>query len=115
TAFLDYNWESHGPAAQRRGLLFSTQANTVVEQSTTPHVPLWQGDGAAVMKTRHFLSLDDLGADGIRHVVDQAIALKTATPGERGWPLAGRTLGMLFEKASTRTRVSFETGMTRLG
>src|SRR5699024_3710627 len=88
---------------------------TVVEQSTTPHVPLWQGDGAAVMKTRHFLSLDDLGADGIRHVVDQAIALKTATPGERGWPLAGRTLGMLFEKASTRTRVSFETGMTRLG
>lgn len=67
------------------------------------------------MKTRHFLSLDDLGADGIRTVIDNAIALKAQTPGEKGWPLAGRTLGMLFEKASTRTRVSFETGMTRLG
>lgn len=67
------------------------------------------------MDTRHLLSLDDLGAGGIRSVIDNAIALKALKPGERGWPLAGRTLGMLFEKASTRTRVSFETGMTRLG
>lgn len=67
------------------------------------------------MTTRHFLSLDDLGADGIRSVIANAIALKARRPGEHGWPLAGRTLGMLFEKSSTRTRVSFETGMTRLG
>lgn len=67
------------------------------------------------MTTHHFLCLDDLGADGIRGVVDKAIALKARSPGEQGWPLAGRTLGMLFEKASTRTRVSFEAGMTRLG
>lgn len=67
------------------------------------------------MKTRHLLTLDDLGADGIRNVVANAIALKARTPGEQGWPLAGRTLAMVFEKASTRTRVSFETGMTRLG
>src|SRR5699024_731335 len=67
------------------------------------------------MTTRHFLSLDDLGADGIRSVISNAIELKTQRPGEYGWPLAGRTLAMLFEKASTRTRVSFETGMTRLG
>lgn len=67
------------------------------------------------MKTRHLLTLDDLGADGIHAVVNNAIALKARKPGERGWPLAGRTLAMLFEKASTRTRVSFETAMTRLG
>lgn len=67
------------------------------------------------MNTRHFLSLDDLGAGGIRAVIDDAIALKAREPGAHGWPLAGRTLAMLFEKASTRTRVSFETAMTRLG
>src|SRR5699024_8471443 len=67
------------------------------------------------MSTRHLLSLDDLGATGIHAVVDSAIALKAREPGAHGWPLAGRTLAMLFEKASTRTRVSFETGMTRLG
>ncbi len=67
------------------------------------------------MNTRHFLSLDDLGADGIRDVIQTAIDLKAAPVGANGWPLAGRTLGMLFEKASTRTRVSFEAGMTQLG
>lgn len=65
------------------------------------------------MTVRHFLSLDDLGADGIRRVIDSAIALKAKPP--RKPPLAGQTLAMLFEKASTRTRVSFEAGMTQLG
>ncbi|ROO32492.1 ornithine carbamoyltransferase [Salinisphaera orenii] len=65
------------------------------------------------MTVRHFLRLDDLGADGIRRVIDSAIALKARPP--RKPPLAGRTLAMLFEKASTRTRVSFEAGMTQLG
>ncbi|MBS63909.1 ornithine carbamoyltransferase [Salinisphaera sp.] len=65
------------------------------------------------MTLRHFLSLDDLGADGIRRVIDNAIALKREPRGKQ--PFVGRTLGMLFEKASTRTRVSFEAGMTQLG
>lgn len=65
------------------------------------------------MTLRHFLSLDDLGADGIRRVIDNAIALKHKPPKKP--PLAGRTLAMLFEKASTRTRVSFEAGMAQLG
>lgn len=65
------------------------------------------------MTLRHFLSLDDLGADGIRRVIDNAIALKQKPLKKQ--PFVGRTLGMLFEKASTRTRVSFEAGMTQLG
>lgn len=65
------------------------------------------------MTLRHFLSLDDLGADGVRHVIDKAIALKKKPP--RKPPLPRRTLAMVFEKASTRTRVSFEAGMTQLG
>jgi len=69
------------------------------------------------MSLRHFLSLDDLGGDGIERVIKRAIAMKTAprpTPAT-GFPLAGQTLAMVFEKASTRTRVSFEAGMTRFG
>jgi ornithine carbamoyltransferase len=65
------------------------------------------------MTLRHFLSLDDLGADGIRRVIDSAIVAKRKPP--KHPPLPRRTLAMLFEKASTRTRVSFETGMTQLG
>lgn len=65
------------------------------------------------MSLRHFLSLDDLGQDGIERVIERAIALKRAP--RRDFPLAGRTLAMMFEKASTRTRVSFEAGMTRFG
>ncbi|GAB3682303.1 ornithine carbamoyltransferase [Salinisphaera aquimarina] len=65
------------------------------------------------MTVRHLLSLDDLGADGIRRVIDSAIALKRKP--KQKTPLAGQTLAMVFEKASTRTRVSFEAGMTQLG
>lgn len=65
------------------------------------------------MPVRHFLSLDDLGADGIRRVIDKSIHLKHNPPKKP--PLTGRTLAMLFEKASTRTRVSFEAGMAQLG
>jgi len=65
------------------------------------------------MTLRHFLSLDDLGADGIKRVIDNAIALKKKPP--RKPPLARHTLAMVFEKASTRTRVSFEAGMAQLG
>lgn len=65
---------------------------------------------------QHFLSLDGLGPDQLRTVIERAIELKRRhAAGERDTPLAGRVLGMIFEKASTRTRVSFETGMAQLG
>ncbi|WP_336000790.1 ornithine carbamoyltransferase [Halorientalis halophila] len=62
---------------------------------------------------RSLLDVDDLTSGELDTVLDRAADLKAADDGER--PLADRTLGMIFEKPSTRTRVSFETGMTQLG
>ncbi|MCP3869580.1 MAG: ornithine carbamoyltransferase [Gammaproteobacteria bacterium] len=66
--------------------------------------------------TKHFLSLLDLHPDALRNLLARAIELKKSrNSGEIYEPLKNCTLGMIFEKASTRTRVSFEAGMTQLG
>ena len=68
------------------------------------------------MNARHFLSLMDLTADELLGVVRRGIELKALR--QRGVvfePLKNRVLGMIFEKSSTRTRVSFEAGMIQLG
>jgi ornithine carbamoyltransferase len=65
---------------------------------------------------RHFLDLDRLNAPTLRQILESAAAIKRG--GHRSGdakPLAGRTLAMIFEKPSTRTRVSFEVGMKQLG
>jgi ornithine carbamoyltransferase len=68
------------------------------------------------MTTRHFLTLHDLSTDEINQVIDLAIELKAAHREGRQEPVfAGKVLGMIFEKSSTRTRVSFEAGMAQLG
>lgn len=66
--------------------------------------------------TRHFLSLVDLGAEGLIRVLDRAAELKRlrGRP-DHPRPLAGRTVAILLEKASTRTRISFEVGVHELG
>ena len=66
---------------------------------------------------RHFLDLHLLGADTLRSILASAVKLKSshAKSGASAQPLAGRTLAMLFEKPSTRTRVSFQVGMQQLG
>jgi ornithine carbamoyltransferase len=61
---------------------------------------------------RHFLSQTDLAPSEVRAVFDLAAALKAERCTDR---LPGRSLVMFFEKASTRTRLSFEIGMTQLG
>ncbi|MDD1657010.1 MAG: ornithine carbamoyltransferase [Methanomicrobiales archaeon] len=66
--------------------------------------------------TRDLLSIRDLGADDLRWVLDEAARLKGLR--KQGVPhplLTGKSLGMIFEKSSTRTRVSFEVGMYELG
>jgi ornithine carbamoyltransferase len=64
----------------------------------------------------HFLDVDDLGDDDLAAVFSTAEELKQAhRRGESHVTLPNRSLAMLFEKPSTRTRVSFETGMTQLG
>ncbi|OAQ53296.1 ornithine carbamoyltransferase [Natrinema mahii] len=65
---------------------------------------------------RHFLDVDDLSEAELLAVLDRADEYKRAVDnGDDHADLSGQTLGMLFQKASTRTRVSFETGMTQLG
>ncbi len=62
---------------------------------------------------RDFLALSDLSREEILGLLTRAARLKS---GEEGGPLlAGRSLAMIFRKSSTRTRVSFEVGMTQLG
>lgn len=65
---------------------------------------------------RHFLSLLDLSPDELRALIQRATELKRILRnGELYEPLKNQTLGMIFEKSSTRTRISFEAGITQLG
>ncbi len=68
------------------------------------------------MNTRHFLTLLDLSPPELDGLIRRAIELKAGRrQGQKHMPLAGKVLAMIFEKASTRTRVSFEAGMSQLG
>jgi ornithine carbamoyltransferase len=64
------------------------------------------------LATDDFLDIDDVTPAELDALLDRAAAMKA---GETDPRLSDATLGMIFEKPSTRTRVSFETGMTRLG
>jgi ornithine carbamoyltransferase len=67
-------------------------------------------------KIRHYLQFSDFSADEYAHLFARAALIKKKFKAyERHQPLVDRTLAMIFEKASTRTRVSFETGMYQLG
>lgn len=68
------------------------------------------------LKGRDFIALIDYTPEELRYLIQQAIELKRMQKaGEVYQPLRGKTLGMIFEKNSTRTRVSFEVGMYQLG
>lgn len=66
---------------------------------------------------RHFLDLRDFDSGTLQGILDHAASMKSAlkagAPAER--PLDGKSVAMIFEKPSTRTRVSFEVGITKLG
>jgi ornithine carbamoyltransferase len=66
------------------------------------------------MKPRHFTSLLDLSSEELRQILNRAIELKN-TKDREYQPLKGQVLAMVFEKSSTRTRISFETGMVHFG
>lgn len=68
------------------------------------------------LRGRDFIALADYTKEELEYLIDLAIELKRKQKaGEVYHPLAGKTLGMIFEKSSTRTRVSFEVGMYQLG
>ncbi|MFD0714978.1 ornithine carbamoyltransferase [Paenibacillus sp. GCM10027626] len=68
------------------------------------------------LKGRDFIALVDYTPEEVRYLIDLAIDLKKKQKaGEIYHPLKGKTLGMIFEKSSTRTRVSFEVGIYQLG
>ena len=65
---------------------------------------------------RHFLDLRDISKQDLRLMIDTARSVKTAFKnGETHETLSGKIMGMIFEKRSTRTRISFEVGMRDLG
>ncbi|MBR0553694.1 ornithine carbamoyltransferase [Stakelama marina] len=73
------------------------------------------------MTVRNFLNLSDAGGEGVAAMIADALDRKKARAGwpkgksDADAPLAGRTLAMVFEKSSTRTRVSFDMAMRQLG
>lgn len=68
------------------------------------------------MAVRHFLTLNDLSTDELENLVDHGTKLRNEwRQGVVRETLKNRVLAMIFEKSSTRTRVSFEAGMTQLG
>ncbi len=68
------------------------------------------------MSLKHFISIHDITVDEFNHLMDLGLKLKSETKeGIRHNILERKVLGMIFTKSSTRTRVSFETGMYQLG
>ena len=65
-------------------------------------------------KLRHFLDIDRLDLSILRSILEQAARFKNGQDGKEEI-FKGKTLVMMFEKPSTRTRVSFEVGMQQLG
>ena len=74
-----------------------------------------------ITSPRHFLDISDFDAATLNGIVREALAMKAARKGltkgrrEAGEPLKGRMLALIFERPSTRTRVSFEVGMRQMG
>jgi ornithine carbamoyltransferase len=67
-------------------------------------------------KPRHFLNLADYSAEAVLDLLKRSSEMKRGIPGKGpARPLEGRCIGMMFEKPSTRTRVSFDVGVQQLG
>ena len=88
--------------------------------TAVPRAGILDDEPPAGTGLRHYLDLRDLDRATLRAILDVAAGMKRAQQGRAhplhpGRPLAGRTLGLMMEKPSTRTRVSFEVAMRQLG
>jgi ornithine carbamoyltransferase len=76
----------------------------------------YKKDAVPQMGGKDFLKLSDFSSSEIIYLLEQAVEMKNMTKkGQKHPYLGGKVLGMIFEKPSTRTRVSFEVGMIQLG
>jgi ornithine carbamoyltransferase len=79
------------------------------------------GEGCERGMTRHFLDLDRVPAAELRHILTRASQLKIARVGQskltpdNDQPLSGKVVALIFEKPSTRTRISFDVGVRQMG
>ena len=65
---------------------------------------------------KHFLDINHHNLSALNDIMDRSMSMKTALKtGKFDYPMAGRTLVMIFEKPSTRTRVSFQVGFQQMG
>ena len=68
------------------------------------------------MQVKHFLQFNDFSKEEIQSLFEKTKIIKEKFKTyQKYWPLEDRTLVMIFEKASTRTRLSFESGMHQMG
>jgi ornithine carbamoyltransferase len=104
------------PALERKGRGEVSEALKRPAGGHRPGADLHPGGGPhqAPPPPRHFLELRDFDTPTLRQMLDIARGFKQAG-GVTSRPLAGKTLAMIFEKPSTRTRVSFEAAMRQLG
>ena len=65
------------------------------------------------MSPKHFLNFTNLSKEDLINIIDRGLELKSMVTKPKS--MEGKILGLLFEKPSTRTRISFEAGMQKLG
>src|SRR5262245_3316123 len=96
-----------GGCCQDRSRLRAARANARADD---------EGGVMTANGVRHFLDLTDIPKPVLAGLIDRSRAMKAArSKGQIASPLAGKTLAMVFDKPSTRTRVSFDVGMRQLG
>jgi ornithine carbamoyltransferase len=98
-------------------IMTGAEADEVAAMLPMIHAVSWQNEKAA-MNLKHYLQFKDLSADEYAYLLTRAAFIKAKFKAvEKHQPFADpdRTLAMIFEKASTRTRVSFEAGMYQMG
>jgi ornithine carbamoyltransferase len=105
---------SPSEAAQIVAILVPLVKAFLAEPGPPSMKPAIMKPGHSLMK--HFLQFKDLRAEEYAYLFERTRIIKTRFKNyERYQPLVDRTLAMIFEKASTRTRVSFEAGMYQMG
>ena len=105
----------------RRPLTIHVHVAHTFDRYPSPYSTLlyfFTGFSSIPLSNKNFLSISSLTSVELRHLLDEAASLKNLYKNEEAVdysPLKGKSMAMIFEKRSTRTRVSTETGFTKLG